>query len=343
MTLRGFDPWRPERGERGLKLHYMLWLGKVYRALRAVNAGSVVVHRVSWGSVSAPPPFSLSLPLVRGPVGGQAAPSEFRALFGAAWRGEMLRSLRLKALPYLPWSRRRVASVSAVLTTNGETHALLQRTGAPRLFPFLDCGIPREMGLPVPPLPKEDKGRLKLLWAGRMEARKALPLALRALARLDVPVELWVAGDGPLREAWQAEAGRLGLDQRVRFLNRVPWNEMQKLFLEVDAFLFTSLRDSFGSVVLEAMAFGLPVIVPDHQGVGTFVPPEAGIKVPVTTPEDTVAVYARAMKRLAIDFEARHRMALAAWRFAQEERWDRRVDRVLTIYEGVLDGAHRRF
>lgn len=345
VTLRGLDPWRPDRGERGLGLHYVLWLGEAYRAVRAraAEAERAIVHHVSWGSVSAPPPLLPGLPLVWGPVGGgQVAPPAFRALFGRAWRKEAFRSLRVRALPYLPWWRRRVGAIPLILATNRETQALLVRGGARHVLPFLDCGLPRGLGLSSPPAPRRGE-KLRLLWAGRLEPRKALPLALRALARVRVPAELWVAGDGPLREAWRAETQRLGLGERVRFLGRVPWEGMPALFREADAFLFTSLRDSFGSVVLEAMAFGLPVLVPDHQGVGTFVPEEAGVKVPVTTPEATVAAFAEAVERLALDPEARNRMALAAWRFAQEERWDRRAQRMLALYEEVLRDAGRPF
>ena len=345
VTLRGFDPWRPEKGERGIRLHYLLWLREAYKVIRELTAstdGPVVVHHVSWGSASAPPPIPQGSAGVWGPVGGgQVAPRAFRGFFGREWLGEAVRAFRVKALPYLPRWRQGVASVSRILVTNRETEVLLRKAGARNVLPFLDCGVPKGFGLSKPPNPKGERvSPLRLLWAGRLEARKALPLALRALARLQVPVELWVAGDGPLRADWEAEARRLGLEDRVRFFGRVPWVQMQELFRSTDAFIFTSLRDSFGSVVLEAMAFGLPVIVPDHQGVGTFVPNEAGIKVPVTTPETTIEGFARAIERMALDQEARNRMALAAWRFAQEERWDKRAERMLNIYEELLHDAH---
>ena len=344
VALRGWDPWNPRKGERGIRLHYLLWLREASRAVEGLVAkGRVpsVVHHVSWGAVSAPPPPLRTAPLVWGPVGGgQVAPAAFRGYFGGWWPKEILRSYRLKLLPFIPGWRRAIRSFPIVLATNRETEALLIRAGAKEVRLFLDTGVPQNFGLSHPPRAPRPEVSLRLLWAGRFEARKALPLALRALAQVRVPVELWVAGDGLLAREWREEAQRLGLGERVRFLGRLPWSEMKEIFEKAHAFLFTSLRDSFGSVVLEAMAYGLPVVALDHQGVGTFLPPEAAIKVPVREPRDTIGGLAEAIERLAEDEGLRLSMSQAAWRFAQEERWDRRAERMLSLYEEVLD-AHR--
>lgn len=348
VDVKGVDPWRPDRGERGIRLHYLLWVREVARELRGLldqeGRAGVLVHHVSWGTFSVPPPFTgLGVPVVWGPVGGgQKAPKAFLKYWGKErWR-EVLRSWRITLLSGSPWWQRTVRQYALVLATNRETLALLQGAGAKDVRPFLDCGVPVGFGLATPP--KEARaslGTLRVLWAGRLESRKALPLALEALVQTRANVELWVAGDGPKRVAWETVAKTLGLEGRVRFLGWVPPQKMPHLFQEVQAFLFTSLRDSFGSVVLEAMAFGLPVIVPDHQGVGTFVPEDAGLKVPVTTPEEAVAGFARALERLASDPGLRLRLAQGAWRYAQKERWDHRAHRMLELYEEVLRRAHR--
>ena len=52
------------------------------------------------------------------------------------------------------------------------------------------------------------------------------------------------------------------------------------------------LRDSSGAVLTEALAYHLPILTLNHQGVGVIVPPNAAIKVPVTNPEETVSVLA---------------------------------------------------
>ena len=229
-----------------------------------------------------------------------------------------------------------VKQYSLILVVNYETERLLRAVGAKDVHLFLDAGVPRGFGLLAPPEPQMKEG-FTLLWAGRLEPRKALPLALEALAQVRDPVHLVVAGDGPMRETWRRYARELGVQERVTFLGMVSREEMIRLFQNVDAFIFTSLRDTFGSVVLEAMAFGLPVIVPDHQGVGAFVPANAGIKVPVSTPELTVRGFAEAIERLYKDYDLRFSLARGAWASAQEHRWERKVERMLELYEKILD------
>ena len=74
---------------------------------------------------------------------------------------------------------------------------------------------------------------------------------------------------------------------------------MSNLFFESDVFVFTSLRDTTGSVVLEALAAGVPVVAPDHQGVGDVVNDDCGVLVPVTDYGSMVDGYRAAILRLA--------------------------------------------
>jgi glycosyltransferase involved in cell wall biosynthesis len=175
---------------------------------------------------------------------------------------------------------------------------------------------------------------LNLLWAGRLEKRKALPIALEALSlHPALPVKLIVAGDGPARSEWEELAKRLNPGSRVTFLGKVPFGEMQTLFRQSHAFLFTSLCDSTGTVVLEAMSHGLPLITLDHQGVGTFVPDDAAIKVPVTNPEETVAAFAEAILALSKSPDRRRQLGMAARRYALSQSWVHRSEQMSSWYQ----------
>ena len=333
------DPWKPARGDRGLRLHYVLWQNAAFRAATQLHASLDfdVAHHVSWGTVSAPPKlWRLPIPFVWGPLGGgQTAPAAFRDFFGRAWPKEAARNFRVRLAPSLPPVRRAARRSELVLATNRETAQILRQARANNLQLFLDSGLPPNY-LPSQPLTRSDGKPFTLLWAGRLEHRKALPLALEALARAEgPPTELLVAGDGPQREEWMQRVHALRLEERVRFLGVVPWGGMPELFRQADAFIFTSLRDAFGSVVLEAMAHALPVITLDHQGVGTFVPPEAAIKVAVTTPREVIRALAVAISRLAAEPGLREQMGKKSWSFATNQTWDVRVNEITRWYEQV--------
>jgi glycosyltransferase involved in cell wall biosynthesis len=121
----------------------------------------------------------------------------------------------------------------------------------------------------------------------------------------------------------------------------VDWQKMPALYQRADAFIFTSLRDALGSQVVEAMAQSLPILTLDHQGVGDFVPPDAGIKVPVTTPEETVAALAQAIRRLVTFPEVCRKMGEAAWEHAREHTWDKRAEWMSRLYEEVVHAQCR--
>jgi glycosyltransferase involved in cell wall biosynthesis len=114
-------------------------------------------------------------------------------------------------------------------------------------------------------------------------------------------------------------------------MGKIPWESMTALFGRADIFLFTSLQDSSGAAVFEAMADGLPIVTLDHQGVRAFVPPEAGIRVPVTTPTDTIASLADGLRRLGQSWEVRVKMGDAAWTYARSQTWERRAAQIVSL------------
>ena len=275
------DPWKPGDGERGIRFHYLLWLRIAYSRAQQLHEqiGFDIAHHVSWGTIGAAPPFHrLSIPCVWGPVGGgQTTPASFLRYFGRPW-AERIRTLYVRALRFAPGLRRAAKTAKLVLATNRETAEFLTQVGAKHVKSFLDGGLPAAYVSDTPPV-RSQSGTLRLLWAGRMEPRKGLRLVLEAMGRLTTEdVSLTVAGSGHLEPELKKLCVELGIAEKVHFIGSVPYTEMPALFRSCDAFVFSSLRDSFGSVVLEAMAQGMAIVMLDHQGVGTFVPSEAAFR-----------------------------------------------------------------
>jgi len=344
------SPWpfggRGPQSERTLRLRYLFWQRRVLRDARRQYRRHRfdLVHHLSWGTISAPPLlWRLPIPLVWGPVGGaQTAPRAYRRYFGSAWPEEFLRTLRVKLLTRMPRLRRAVRNCALILSTNHETTRALQTAGAREVRFHPNIGITEEFLDATVPTARRTQKDLVILWAGRLIPIKGLALALEAFSKLDpdLRVRLRIAGDGPLKLEMQHLAQTLGIAARVDFLSAVPWLEMKRHYQEADLFLFTSLRDSSGQVLAEAMASGLPIVTLDHQGVGAIVPPEAGMRVSVENPDQTVRALAEGMSRLISSQELRESMGQAARAHAQSMSWNAHAEIMSHWYAQAL--AHRQ-
>ena len=118
----------------------------------------------------------------------------------------------------------------------------------------------------------------------------------------------------------------MGLDDVVEVMGVVPFEEMSDFYASAGVFLFTSLQDTNGSVLLEAMAHALPVVSLDHHGAAAILSPEWGVKVPIGSPAQTVDDMASALQVLAEDPERRQRLGLAARRRVEQRyTWEHKA------------------
>ena len=111
---------------------------------------------------------------------------------------------------------------------------------------------------PVPSVPR-------VVMVARFDRPKEQSLLVRAMAAVEQPYELWLVGDGRLREAVEAEARTLGLGSRVRFLGTC--RNVPEILAEADIFVLASRSEGLPMSILEAMRAGLPVVATNVGGV----------------------------------------------------------------------------
>ena len=108
-----------------------------------------------------------------------------------------------------------------------------------------------------------EAGRPRVLYVGRLQARKRVDLLLRACADLPQKVqpEVWIVGEGPVRAELEALAQRIY--PNTRFWGALFGSDLEPLFQQADLFV---LPGSGGLAVQQAMAYALPVVVGEADG-----------------------------------------------------------------------------
>jgi glycosyltransferase involved in cell wall biosynthesis len=183
----------------------------------------------------------------------------------------------------------------------------------------------------------------QVLSAGKLLGLKGYSLAIRAFALFaphHTDAEFTIVGDGPERGRLEALVRSLGLERQVHMEKWMPRQELLLRMRHCDAFLFPSLRDGGGAVVVEAMAAGKAVICMDLAGPGLHVTEECGIKIPARSPQESIELMSQALERLYQDRGLCVKMGQAGRARAEKVySWDHLGDRLKGIYEGVLRDA----
>jgi len=166
---------------------------------------------------------------------------------------------------------------------------------------------------------------------------KRLDVAIDALAELgDARVHIVIAGGGELVEDFRARAEGRGVGERVHFLGAVPHPELPDVLRASDLFLLTTEPpESFGIVLIEAMATGLPVIATDYPGVRAVVADGTGLLAPQG---DAGAVAARLREIADMGADGRAAMGrLGRARAEAEWNWPRLLDRMDGAYAEAIE------
>jgi glycosyltransferase involved in cell wall biosynthesis len=330
----------------GTRIYYYLWQRAAAKSAKELylREGFDLFHQITFSNDWMPSFIApaLPIPFIWGPIGGgQRVPKELMGTLARRDRRQERSRTFLQSLWRATPARRRCArKASAILVCNKETKGVLSRWGN-KIVDFPVNGISREDIASETPAPFRHDG-FRLLYVGRFDPIKGLPLAfeaLRILLEISPGTTLELVGEGPERPRLEALAAHLGIANRLVW---TPWSPRSEIFARMrqsDVFLFPSLRDGGGAVVVEAMASGLPVVCLDLAGPGLHIRDEYGIKIPSGRPDAVAAELAGALGRFWCDPGMRARMGRAARaRAASFYEWGRLGERLRGIYRDALAG-----
>jgi glycosyltransferase involved in cell wall biosynthesis len=323
---------------------YRRWLRRAFRAaerLHAVQPFDLVHHMSFCGYREPSDGWRLGAPFVWGPIGGthEFPMGYWRELEPLAAIRELARNvINRRQMRRSGQVHRARNAAAAILAANRQVASDLRDTfgGLPVC---LETGV--SLRSESPRRRRHSGEPFRILWSGRLRPWKGLSLLLKALAALpaDCDYRLRVLGEGPSQRPWQHLARKLGIDRRVEWAGWPEYSGQLPHYDWADAFAFTSLRDTSGTGLLEALAAGAPIIGVDHQGAADIMTDDCSIRVPISTPAATVAGFRDAILRLSTDSDCLERLTLGALRRAEDFQWEAHWEFMRHIYQQALDSS----
>jgi len=298
-----------------------------------------IAHQFTPIALRYPSPLTgFNIPYVIGPLAGslKTPPGFETECRSSAWYTR-LRSLDHWRLRRDRLLKRSYAGASALLGVAPYVGELLSHAKPQRFEVISELGVDE---LPAPRKRRMKPGSLRLLHVGRGVRTKGLRDAIRAIAllpdKLDVCLD--VAGCGEEIDICKAEALSLGIADQVNFLGQIQRSDVEKLYMQADAFLFPSFREPSGSVIFEALRHGLPVITIDRGGPGYVVDASCGLTVAANSPEQLARDLCTAIEQIAWDTDLRARLGEGSRERVQSiGLWRNKINWLVALYAELID------
>ncbi|MBA3943049.1 MAG: glycosyltransferase family 4 protein [Herpetosiphonaceae bacterium] len=177
---------------------------------------------------------------------------------------------------------------------------------------------------------------VKVLYIGRLEHRKGVRYLIQAFAHLQQQypaLQLIIGGDGPERESLERLVDQLGLEH-VQFLGYVSTSDLPGLLSSADIFCAPATqKESFGIVLIEAFAAGLPVVAAANEGYAALLAAHPGN---LLVPPANARALAGALATLVEQPEYRRRVGQRNHEAAKQYDWQVVGGEIVVFYEHLL-------
>jgi glycosyltransferase involved in cell wall biosynthesis len=339
--------WTPDLRTRrrsiplAANIHYYAWQAVALSKARSLHerVGFDIVHHVTFVRYYSPSLLSLlPVPFIWGPVGGgESAPLPFWTGLGV--RGMIYEAARssVRCLGgWDPFVRSTVRRSAVVTATTPETAVRLRKLGARNVELLTAAGVAEEeFGRDRSSSDAPDRSSPFFLAVARLVPWKGIHLGLQAFALASLPdVTFRIVGTGADRPRLERLARGLGIEDRVEFTGELTRHQVRSLLADCLALVHPSLHDSGGTVCLEAMASGKPVICLALGGPAVQVSSDTGFAIPSITPRESIRGIAKAMESVASDEALRTTLGEnARVRVMDLFTWNERGHMLTRLYE----------
>lgn len=185
----------------------------------------------------------------------------------------------------------------------------------------------------------KNEEKIIFLVAGRLAYRKGHRLLLDALSQLpeNIDYQCRIVGNGPEEERLKQLVKKYKLDDKVVFTGRIPFSDTIEEYNNADVFIMPSIRETTGSVLLEAMSKGLPVITLNHFGGKVLLNDETAWLLDGNTKEEYIEALKCAIVQCCTESSEVIRKSENARQKATQHTWGNKVAFYNSIYKEIVE------
>ncbi len=336
-----------KKGLLSTKLFYLLWQLKARRVLNALHLNADIIHHITFCSFACVGFWwRRKEKVVIGPLGGAATCRlpYLRLFSGFVKIGELLRVLTRRVSwrlnPFWMISRFYADKLFFVDPQMSEKMG----KGPEKTEALLDVGVPKPMqSSEFDPIPEKKN---QFAWAGVLEPRKGFEIVVRAFQKAFPTPEgrpkLIVCGEGIERTKYERHVQELGLSDSVIFRGWLSQRELWQIVRESKGFVFSSVRDTAGSVLVETLALQTPVICFRHQGAALVTDESCAIRIEPSGWEASIDGFAKAMHRLHDNPDLVLQMGKKGReRVLENFSWEKKIEKMDKCYQALVSQRER--
>ena len=257
--------WFREKHSAFHHMYYILWQHWAWLWVKHSGIRFDVIHHVTMNDYRIPSELykAKGAKVIWGPMGGaQVTPRPLKVYE----KNQLVASFREfvnKSCSWNPFYKKALRSYYKIYCINNETQKQISRIVGKDVPLMPELALRDEYkNLPIR---KGKNDILKIVFVGRLIGKKGIAFLVDALSLMptDMDWELLIFGDGDDRALIEKQIADSGIGKNVKLMGNRPLNQIAEAYQQADVFVLPSLRETSGNVLLEAMAYAVPIVAFD--------------------------------------------------------------------------------
>lgn len=325
--------WFREKYSMFHHMYYLLWQHYAWKWVKQSGINFDVIHHVTMGDYRIPGEMSKAknARTIFGPVGGAQITPDSLKIYEKNIFTAKIRELVNASCSINPFYIKKIREYTDVIASNDETYQqIIQIRGRANTQQMVELGIAEEYKKRK--IVTKSDGKLKILFSGRLIEKKGVIFLIEVMNLLKekVDFELNLCGWGNLSDTISQLIDEYELNDYVNMVGEIRHDKMVSYYYNADVFVMPSLRETGGTVLIEAMAYGLPIVAFDTSFCTQLKRHKCGIFVETNQTIDKIkSDFCGALVELSGNRQLCYELGKNGYRYANEElTWEKKYNLV---------------